>query len=203
MIKESKMSGKLKNVPAINTNTLTNNFCRNMCKKGNDECICKQCYSHNMLKTFRRNCVPRFEENSKTLSKNQLTVDQIPKFKKNNIVRINAHGELINSAHAINILIIAKHRPNKTIVLYTKRLNLINDAIAIVGYKPRNLIIVYSNPNIDKPIKQIPTNALFENVDKVFNVVTKGNINCGARNCNTCRKCYDLNKENILYEQLK
>ena len=54
-------SGKMEDITSLNTNTLTNDFCNKM---KYTETICKQCYSHSMLNTYRKNCVPKFEKNS-------------------------------------------------------------------------------------------------------------------------------------------
>lgn len=206
-IKLSKMTGKLKNLDAINTNTVTNKFCKKMHNSKNDKCICKYCYSQKMLKTFRKNCQPAFQYNSNLLSKQLIDKTQIPRF-KHELLRINAHGELINQTHADNIIRLALFKPDKTITLYTKRLNLINNAIKRQSHavKPDNLIIVYSNPLLDKPITKIPQNNMYKYVDKIFNVMSTENnkINCGAKNCNKCRLCYNKNNNtNIIYEMVR
>ena len=56
------MTGKLEGIPALNTDTTSNKFCQAMSKKKGT--ICNVCYSWNMLKTFRKNAVPRFKSNS-------------------------------------------------------------------------------------------------------------------------------------------
>jgi len=48
MIKVSVMTGKLVEIPAINTNTLTNEFCQEM-HTSSPKCICWDCYSYAML----------------------------------------------------------------------------------------------------------------------------------------------------------
>jgi hypothetical protein len=198
-IKISEMSGKLKDIQAINTNPLTNDFCRKMHDSGNNKIICTECYSCAMLKAYRKNCVPAFENNSDVLSNISLTEKDIPKI-KTSIVRIHAHGELINQTHLQNILMIVKHYPEKTFSLYTKRLDIINE-YCVNNTLPSNLIMVYSNPLIDNPITTVPAH-----FNKVFNVCRTSNvdkINCGARSCDGCRRCYDLNKDNIIYEMIK
>jgi len=191
----SEMTGKLKGIQAINTNPLSNPFCQKMNGSLDNTLICSSCYSCKMLKGYRRNCVPAFERNSETLSSAAITNEDIPKI-KSNIVRIHAHGELINETHLDNIISIANKYPTKTFSLYTKRKDMIiNKSI------PSNMILVYSNPKIDAPITEVP-----EKFDKVFNVCRTTNldkINCGANNCNACRKCYDKGKENIIYEMIK
>ena len=66
----SKMTGKMDGIPALNTDTTTNKFCIAKSKDANS--ICSKCYSWNMLKTFRKNAVPRFQLNSKLLSEKVL-----------------------------------------------------------------------------------------------------------------------------------
>ena len=204
IIKLSKMSGKLKNVPSINTNTVTNDFCIKMNKSNNDKCICKYCYSHNMLNTFRKNCQKSFQHNSNLL-KTILSDNQLPIIKNNDILRINSHGEIINDNHVRNIIKICELNKNITVSLYTKRINIVNKVLDEIGYKPNNLIIVYSNPIIDKPIDKKPSNKFYKYVDKIFNVLSTDNnkINCDKNNCDNCRICYNKNKTNIIYEKIK
>ena len=66
----SKMSGKLDGIPALNTDTTSNKFCISRSKDKNS--ICSQCYSWNMLRTFRKSAVPRFRKNSILISENVL-----------------------------------------------------------------------------------------------------------------------------------
>ena len=200
-IKVSKMSGKLKDIEAINSNPLSNLFCQSMNASGKKDCICTHCYSCSMLKAYRRNCVPAFEMNSKVLSQGKLELNDMPRFsKKNNIIRLHAHGELINDTHLLNLIDIVISNPTKTFSLYTKRADLIDKVFTNLA-KPDNLILVYSNPTIDTPITTIP-----RHFDKVFNVYQnkyQDKINCGSKNCNGCRNCYDKNKVNIIYEAIK
>jgi len=200
-IKISEMSGKLKDIQAINTNPLTNDFCQSMNASSNDSCICTHCYSCSMLLAYRKNCVPAFEYNSFHLRHDSFSDDDIPKFnKKNDIVRIHAHGEIQNATHLKNLLKIVKATPEKTFSLYTKRMDIVNEVFTLTQ-TPSNLIMVFSNPTIDKPILKVP-----KHFDKVFNVCKEkylDKINCGAKSCNGCRNCYDKSKTNILYEAIK
>ena len=88
----STMSGKMVGIPALNTDTTTNKFC--IAKSKDEDSICSKCYSWNMLKTFRKNAVPRFKMNSDILSSRVLNMNELVR-PKGNHVRFNAHGELI------------------------------------------------------------------------------------------------------------
>ena len=60
-------SGKMLGIPSLNTDTTSNKFCQGMYNSKQD-IICNECYSMNMLTTFRKNCKPKFLNNSKYLS---------------------------------------------------------------------------------------------------------------------------------------
>lgn len=64
---------------------------------------------------------------------------------------------------------------------------------------PNNMIMVYSNPIIDKIVKVPP-----KHFHKVFNVVRDADVkvNCAGK-CINCLKCYKKNEENCIIEKLK
>lgn len=149
----SRGSGKLAGIRSINTNPLTNEFCRaaSLCPPDllpdKKKLICRQCYSIKMLKTFRKNCVPAFQRNSNLLRRAFLELRQFPPpFKPGEHVRFNSHGELINAHHLSNLYDICKFNPEVKFSLFTKRAELIRAHIT-----PDNLTLIYSNPIIDSP----------------------------------------------------
>ena len=181
----SKMSGKMDGIPALNTDTTTNKFCMTMSKK--KDTICGECYSWNMLKTFRKNVVPRFQLNSKLLSERVLDMNELVRPKGNN-VRFNAHGELINTNHLQNLVNYALFYPKVTFTLWTKKHGQIRSFFD-KHEKPKNLILIYSNPTVGTIYKSVP-----KHFDKVFNVVScdTSQINC-VGDCIDCMKCYTVN----------
>ena len=198
-IKVSKMSGKLQGILAINTNPLTNAFCTSM--RNTTGSICQSCYSCKMLSGYRKNCVPAFEHNSNILSSRILDDVELPKFKDTDVVRIHAHGELINSIHMTNIVNMANKNYNTVIALYTKRTGIVWNVLDKINV-PSNLILVYSNPAVDKIMVNPP-----DGFDKVFNVVTEDrfeqSVNCGGQRCIDCKLCYHLNGQDCIVELLK
>ena len=175
----SKMTGKLAHMPAINTNTLTNEFC---IRQHQTNTICFDCYSFDMLQGHRKNCAPAFERNSVALSE-LIDYDDLP-FLNYAYVRINGHGELINENHLDNIIAIAVKNPQCTFALWTKRVSLIRNRLDLI---PDNLILVFSNPKVDRVIG-VP-----RGFHKVFNNVSKGSTapqNCTGRKCIECLACY-------------
>jgi len=198
VIKVSKMSGKLIDIPAIKTNTLSNEYCVKMQESAS---ICKHCYSHNMLETFRKNCVPAFQHNSEMLSEAELIPAMLPRV-NSAYFRFNGHGELINETHLINIMAICEKNPHTSFALWTKRKNIVNGLLRKRS-KPDNLILVYSNPKIDSVQTEPP-----RHFDKVFNNVSKPVYksieNCTGQKCIECLACYRKDSGiNVIVEKVK
>jgi hypothetical protein len=183
-LKITQGSGKMEKLKSINTNTLTNEFCKKQSK--NKNIICSSCYSINNLKTFRKSCVPSRQHNSDLLDKKIIHKELLPTI-LDIYFRFNSDGELINDIHLINLLNICEKNKHTTFALWTKR----KDIVYQVERKrklPKNLILVFSNSQIDKPLKTIPR--LFH---KTFNSVSdsfdKSTVNCSGK-CVECLKCY-------------
>ena len=185
-LKVSRMSGKLKGLQGINTSPLTNPFCNSMQKSKGDN-ICKHCYSRKMVTTFRRNALPSWERNGNLLSTKIVGIDfPYPKL-KGPLVRFNAHGELINGKHFINLCRIALKYPEIQFALWTKRKELIQQYPEAI---PFNMEVVYSEPKIDDLSTEIP-----EGFDKIFIVTSKKEhlskgFPCHGKKCFECRECY-------------
>ncbi len=195
------MTGKLNGLHAISTNTITNEFCQKMNASKKASQICRQCYSHQMLKSYRKNMQPSLQRNSDVLAKSILDVTDIP-FYIDAFMRINAHGELINNNHFINIINIALKNPHCNFALWSKRKSIVN-AVVKLGYKiPSNLILVFSNPTINKIMYEPP-----EHFHKVFNNVEYDHKideqNCTGQRCIDCRKCYNHNNFSVIIEATK
>jgi hypothetical protein len=199
----SVMSGKLKGMPAINTNTLDNPFCQVMALSGIPSLICAgagdkpQCYSWSMLSGSRQNCIPKFQQNSDVLSE-VIPWDCLPVFNSPN-VRYHGHGELINLEHMVNFHRIALKNPQTMFALWSKRRDIILSYHKLCN-QPDNLILVYSNPSTKYLLHKPPAG-----FDKVFNVVSqphKGE-NCTGKRCTECLSCYRHSGESVLIEHVK
>jgi len=194
----SKMTGKLDGFKAISTNTVTNAFCIKMNATG--DTICRQCYSHGMLKSYRKNMQGALQRNSDLLSSRVLDPSELPTI-LDAFFRINAHGELINATHLENICRIAEHNPHCNVALWTKRKDIISRVFA-KREKPSNLILIWSNPLIDKVVYTPP-----KHFDRVFNNVTYEHKpeeqNCTGQKCKDCLLCYRRDTTNVIVEAVK
>ena len=116
----SKMTGKLDGFKAISTNTMTNPYCIKQNSSGKADNICTKCYSHTMLKSYRKNMQPALQRNSDLLADRLLTDDELPTI-LDAFFRFNAHGELINATHLANLAAIARHNQHCNFALWSKR----------------------------------------------------------------------------------
>ena len=156
--------------------------------------------SHGMLKSYRKNMQPSLQRNSDLLASRPLERDEIPTLLEA-FLRINAHGELINRQHFENIIAIAEHNPHCNVAIWTKRKDIVG-AVLAKRDKPKNLILVWSNPKIDAVIYKTPAN-----FDRVFNNVSSEHKpdeqNCTGQQCKNCLLCYKFDTAKIIIEAVK
>ena len=126
--------------------------------------------------------------------------------------RFESFGDLNNAIQVINYFNICTKNPCVNFAIWTKNPVYINEAIKIHGYKkPDNLVIIYSSPMINNPVKLERIKKIFPFIDKVFTVYTSeqaaeehnATINCGSKNCIECLACYRHNNVTVISELLK
>ena len=101
-------------------------------------------------------CQPSFQHNSEVLSSVVLQRHELPRITAA-FCRFHAHGELINHKHFINFVNIARDNPHCTFALWTKRKDIVWQVLDDDYHsKPSNLILVWSNPKIDKVVQSVP-----------------------------------------------
>lgn len=196
----SIMTGKLDGLKAISSNTVTNTYCIKQNASGNPENICTKCYSVAMLGTYRKNTQPALERNSQALSVSVLPPHLLPII-LDAFMRFNAHGELINETHLINLVNIALKNSHCNFALWSKRFDIVK-AYFDKHPKPANLILVYSNPKISTILKKPP-----KHFEKTFNNVLETEHperqNCTGQQCKSCLLCYKHNGINTIVEKVK
>lgn len=195
------MSGKMSGIPSISTSCLCNPICLKRMQDGDS--ICSHCFAQATLNRYT-NASKAMESNYYLLTESILPLDLLPIFANVAIVRIESFGDVANKTQAINYLNIIKANPNVIFAWWSKNMAIIKSAIDEIG-KPENLILVESSAKLNKA--KVASNGY---VDKVFTVYDEKtiadnniNINCGARCCATCRRCYNKNTESVISEKLK
>lgn len=200
------MSGKMENIVAISTPCTCNELCKKYMKDPNK--ICASCYANAILEMRKggRGVSLRLalESNYELLTTEIVPMELIPIFPNLNYERIEAFGDLANVTQAINYIHIAQMNPHITFAWWTKNMHIVEKAVEECGGKPSNVIIVQSSFYVNKQDVKHPL------ADKVFTVYTKEfaeehniEINCGARCCATCLRCYKHNTETYINELLK
>ena len=204
------MTGKMEGIPSISTSCLVNPICK--ARMENGESVCAHCFAAATLSRYTA-CGQHAENNFHLLNAEVLPLEMLPRFRNVAIVRIESFGDVASVEQVINYINIAKVNPYITFAAWTKNAWLWNEAIEKVG-KPENLSLVYSSFRLNTPAeaKEYFTKDGANNFDHVFTVYDKptcsfygeGFVNCGARDCASCRRCYLKNAEEFnVREQLK
>lgn len=183
----SIMTGKLDGLRAISTNTRTNPYCIKQNAAGDPTNICTKCYSHVMLSSYRKNMQPALQRNSDALATRVLTQAELPRV-MDTVFRFDAHGELINETHLLNLVAICEYNPATSFALWTKRNDIVSKYFRTRA-KPKNMILIYSNPKISHIMAKPP-----KHFDRTFNNVLEHEYverqNCTGQQCKDCLLCY-------------
>lgn len=193
----TKHTGKMTNMWSLSTSSLKNPWCEAHSKvKGS---ICEHCYAMRQMKMYK-NMSPCYEKNAEILTSRILSDDELPTIPVI-YFRFESFGDLINWVQCVNYFNIAKKNPQTKFALFSKNMWIIKEAIESGAEKPDNLQIIQSSMFVNKPDKKFAPW-----VDKVFTVYSNCEnveINCGARSCFTCHKCYEKNDIETINEKLK
>lgn len=195
-------SGKMAGLWSLSTSVLENPLCQARQKCA--DCICSKCYAEALLKR-RSNQAKKQKTAHDLLTGAVLPADAFPRVNVL-IFRFESFGDLATVEQVINYFTLCNVNPGTTFTLWTKNPWLIQEAIDAGNSKPENLIVIYSSPVLNKAAAP-----QYDFIDKVFTVYTADyaiennvTINCGSRDCNGCRRCYDRNnKERHVSEMLK
>lgn len=192
-------TGKMLGMQSLSTSCGTNPNCAKYSKI--EGSICSHCYAQNMMKMYK-NMSPCYERNAEVLTSRILTEEELPLINAC-YFRFEAFGDLNNTTQLINYFNICKKNPDVHFALWTKNPFIVKE---VADQKPKNLVIIVSSLFLNKQIN-------IENmpyIDKVFTVYDKETIekekikiNCGARNCLKCHRCYKKTGAKYICEKLK
>lgn len=195
------MTGKMQDIVCLSSSNLCNPFCA--ARKNNPDMICSKCFADSTCSRYaalREN----MERNTEILTSQLFDVEAWPVLNLQ-IFRLESFGDLINCTQARNYLRFCKRNPGVRFALWTKNPGILAQAVAIEG-KPANLVVLLSSALLDQRCDA----SRWSFVDKTFTVyrpetvkAQEIEINCGARNCLTCQRCYHLDTESDIRELLK
>lgn len=171
-----------------------------------DVLICAFCFANNLLE-FKKNIQNPLDKNTEILTSEILEDNEIP-FINRMVFRFESFGDLHNTIQAINYIKIAVKNPHCTFAWWSKRPNIIADAMKQLEIEnlPNNIVCIFSSYYLNKINREITKKYDFINV--VFTVFDKYyleehpeiEIHCGSRQCLNCLKCYTRReKGNVIY----
>ena len=201
-----KHSGKMETMWSLSTSVRLNKGCRERAK--DKKSICSHCYADHMMDMYSdlEKCVAR---NTEVLNNVIIPVEEWPEIKKP-FFRFEAFGDLSSVTQVINYFNCCRKSPNCRFALWTKAPGFIAMAIKKGYAKPENLNIGVSSYylNTEAATDRFPfVDFIFTVYDMKTALEKNININCGAKRCATCHKCYNAmdngNGPMIINEMLK
>lgn len=197
----TRHNGKMKGIVSLSTSVTINPICIERRKDPNS--ICSKCFAAAQMKVYKQ------MNESYTRNFEILNAEELPEMPRVDIegvelLRGEAFGDYASKYAVLNLFNWCKANPEKKVAAWTKNLHFFAEAIKEQP-KPENLNVVFSSKYLNKPA-EVPTFAAGF-VDRVFTVYDKEHaqsidINCGARSCNTCRKCYNKTGEYFYINEL-
>ena len=187
--------------------------CGDNAMRDNPEDICYYCFSDNQ-QDRQKNTRDKLIRNTYLLAFYDIPqaafdglIDSLPKYA--DIFRLESFGDLMNDQQFRNYLKMVNGNPKTTFAEWTKKPWIMAHVFKTEN-KPENLIVIISAPRLNDTItyEQIVKDWPF--ADKVFTVydndyITENEIeiNCGGKQCITCRLCYEHNDTHELKERKK
>ena len=198
--------GKMRGVLSISISPF-NRFCN---KRASDPgSVCPHCYARQYAQA-RPGLNAKLQRNTEKLTREIIPIEELPVIDpvKWPLLRFESFGDIISTEQVINYYNIARRNPSIKCALWTKNYRFIESAGAAGEAIPDNLVVIVSSPSLNKE-RSINH---YRFADKVFTVYSKDfvrgslggvDINCGARSCYSCRKCYSKEGDCFIRELLK
>lgn len=197
----TNLRGKMTGMTVITSACTNNPHCEKLAKI--DGAICQHCYAQRSL-SYMKGPREAYVKNGILLSSGIIPKEELP-YVNAEFCRLESHGDLINETHLENYVNLCKKNRHCRFSLWTKQWHIVENYFA-TRKAPKNLTIIFSSLMVNKQmdIQKYKDMGL---KCKVFTVYDKKYlkenkdvvINCGARSCITCQKCY-TSKEEVINE---
>lgn len=207
LINVTKLTGKLEDFYSISSSPNINEFCAARAKDA--RLICHECFSLASMH-YKKELKLALEYNSIVFSTWLFSETALATIKIPNVIgyaRIESHGDVRNVIHCRNYIRMIRVHSWLNFGVWSKNLGFYSIAFNIES-KPENMTFIASSPMYNTVMK-IPEKFQWF-VDHTFTVYRKQHahennidINCGARSCATCLKCYKKDTTFDISEMLK
>lgn len=195
-------TGKMSGMYSLSTCSVCNKYCQAYAK--DKDKVCSHCYAETMMKMYKP-LKAKLIKNTEILTTEIVDKEKLPLINAL-YFRLEAFGDLNNSIQVINYFNICNKNKSVHFALWTKNPFIIKQTIDMGYKKPQNLQIILSSHYLNA----VADMDGFEFIDKVFTVYSKDyiaehniEINCGAKSCLKCHKCYKANDVKYINEKLK
>ncbi len=215
----TKGRGKMQNINSLNTDARDNPMCMRFHK--NPDYICYNCFSITGLEAGNRGSGASKKINSKLLTKRVYEPEEFPSRNITPTFRISSDGDIINSTHMMNIANFLKRQFDEgkiqQVAWWSKLPKYIREFIPYgkkLGLPMNKISLIFSTYELNNMKPKVP--AGFDrcftvySADFIDQLVAEGKIkgekqfvNCGARDCLKCMRCYKKSGEKIIREKVK
>lgn len=203
------LTGKLELIPGITTHCGLNRYCVERMKRGN--LICKACFAKKTLERYD-GADEHAAINTLLLAFHRVPAELTPLFLNSIKARLEPFGDLQNPMQSENYFTIIDENPQTQFGWWTKNPGFIKTVLD-TRQRPENVSFILSEIFMDGGQQQ-PTiemiKAVFPFIDHRFTVYEPATIkargvviNCGARCCSRCGRCYNPGDVFEIREQKK
>ena len=207
MVNITDLGGKLEDFWSLSSSPVINEYCQVRAK--NPALICHECFSLASM-NYKAGLRKGLEYNTTVFSRWLFDEKALVTIAIPNVTgydRIESHGDVRNVVHARNYIRFIKAHEWIKFGVWSKNIAFYAKAFEYES-KPDNMTFIASSPFYNKAM-QVPERFRWF-VDHVFTVYRKQyatenniDINCGARSCKTCLKCYKKDTDYYIKEMLK
>lgn len=206
-----KHTGKMTGMSSVSTACTLNPYC--IKRHENNDSVCGHCYAFRMLLAYK-GLREKAENNTRIWSETIYSDSIMPRLNCEKF-RLEAFGDIFNTTQVLNYFALCRANKKTHFALWTKNPQVIYSALESNGFKkPGNLVIVYSSPALNTPASNVRRLYILPDgspmIDKIFTVYTPDyikensiSINCGAKSCVSCGRCYTKRTGAEVREKLK
>ena len=196
-------TAKMEGMASASSSCKCNPICaKRQCVAGS---ICAHCFAQlHLEKPSNQKC---FARNTRILKARVYDLDELPIINAC-FVRIEAFGDVSTVTMARNYIRLVRRNPHATFGIWSKNPAIWARAFEAEGGKPENCTFVLSSMFVNVVADATPYMAFTDHVFTVWSDEAKAKaagyeINCGARSCLMCRKCYRKDTPFLIHELLK
>lgn len=203
-------TGKMFGMVSFSTSCLENPRCIERMKNGSS--VCAHCFAERQQKR-QASTRAKLSRNTALVTSSIMSESYFPVLSDYKKIRLESFGDLMSETQAENYMRFAEVNKHASVALWTKNPDILYKALEKRGFrKPSNMIVIFSSYGLNKPMENMLKLYTMPNgkpmIDKLFTVYDKNhadevNINCGARSCMTCERCYKKRTAASVNELLK